>query len=274
MSQKRLEDFASQSGSGTEDDLGSEDSYSEDEVSFPEVPLANKQGKIEIQKPKVPEKPPVIEVIKKINLPAEPQLNAQYAKSVADKVAADAVKNSKKPPVTIKDGKKAEQILKDQNDDYVIRSRLCRVMNNKKKTYGQRIDYKFRPSYDPTKLTVEQLQAENDESDIIINSQDVPTILKELIVQLSGTLETVFALAGYPMAHGFQNDMKVSLGSKVFDAELEQLSIELQDYFAMGPKSRLGWKTASILYQRISKNLQPQLPQNIPVNVQRKGQDL
>jgi hypothetical protein len=148
-----------------ENDSVSSDEFSEDPEPEIVVPAANSS---KINNPPPPPKPAPVPV----QYPTNSEIQQKVAESIVDRVneRADIAVAKAKPP-TVTQTKQMANVISAQEDTLKERTRLARLLNEKKKTYTGRIEYKFRPNYDPTKMTLEQLKVENEECDIIINSQ-------------------------------------------------------------------------------------------------------
>lgn len=146
--------------------------------------------------------------------------------------------------------------------------------------YQGKIDYKFKPTYDVNKMTQQQLKLEDEESDIIINSQDVPTILLGGVIKVAVIVEQTLNSLGYSGFKGFAKDMAVCAQSGYFNSEVEQLSIELKEILARPPKERFAGKIALIAYNTWEKNVYaqhstvPDIPPEQLNNIYNKGKGL
>ena len=187
------------------------------------------------------------------NLPSKAQVNAMITQQIVDQAA----KNAQKPgrELNAATAKKLEKQLKDQGPpDLDDRIRTARRLNDKRQVYAKKINFKFKPFYDASKLSLEQLKHEEYEVDTIINSQDVPTILKDGLKAVSGVMERLMTAFGFPLAKGFKKKMEINVDSNHFDQEFEQLAIDLKDYFARPPIERVLMKTGMIFMRTIEEN--------------------
>ena len=272
-------------GSDDDDDDDEEDDGEEDTRDI-EVPLADKRG--QVQKP-VPPAPQAQEPRKPPSSsppPTRSEVQKRVAERVVEKMSDIRANNPVRSPTAtqINQATKAVNSLSQEQHELSERARLSRKLNEKRKKYGGKIDFKFKPNYDALKMTWEQLKVEDDESDIIINSQDVPTVLLAAMIQIAGVLEQAAKNLGYSGLSGFAKNVAINAQTGFFNSELEQLSIEMKEVFARPPKQRLAMKLGLVAYKTWEQNNNiaqsggaggAMSPMPIPTSMMReKGKDL
>jgi hypothetical protein len=194
-----------------------------------------------------------------IMVPTKQQVSDRLVEKLLDKQADEArrVPGRKLTSVEFEKVTRAteEELPEDRKKELDERIRIARRMNDKRNTYQKRLpNYKWRKDYDANKLTLDQLKQDEYELDIIINSQDVPTILKDGLLSACGWAEKLMVGLGFTQAQNFAEKVKINAQNKHFDSELEQLAIELKDYFALPPGKRLLFKTAVIFGKNVEEN--------------------
>jgi hypothetical protein len=96
---------------------------------------------------------------------SEPEvpLENRVNQAVIDQIAKDRINKAKQSGANDRQTNQVQQKVKEQQKDFKERCRVARLMNEKRKKYDKKIDYKFRPKYDPNTMSLEQLTAENDD---------------------------------------------------------------------------------------------------------------
>jgi hypothetical protein len=247
----------------------------DDEDYSDEVPLADEQGNL--KKKIMPDPKEIARQAYRAQpepiIPSKAGINNMVAQKIVENTAQKA-QSSLNKPLTEKEVTKVVKNMKEGVPDPVDEKiRIARRLNDKRQTYQKRIQYKFKPHYDPTKMSIDQLKHEEYEVDTIINSQDVPTILKDGVLAVTGLMERLMVAFGFPLANGYRKNMEINFTSNHFDQELEQLAIELKDYFARPPAQRMLLKSGMIFFRTVEQN-QLAYTTNVKPNIVDRTKDL
>ncbi len=206
------------------------------------------------------------EEFQKVPDPTPAQFKAQIAANIAREAANDARERMK---IDAETTYKTQQKFKKTADHLLVNdcAELVRKLNSYKQKYKGIINYKFRNHYDIT-LGFNVLSTECKEVEIILNTQNLPTALKEIGLHLCEIVEIMVEYLGIPnfSLKGLTYDYKVNSDSGFFDSELEQLSIKWASWLAREPEERLAWKLGSIVVRRAINNAPKLIPTAEGVN--------
>lgn len=261
-------------GSQAEEDNDIEDSdmeqWTRPVVDIPDrVPLADKDGNVpSVYVANENEKPLPVQQLRAT--PEEmKEAIVSGTKDIVDRVAGEVVEQTvKKAMKSNQSGatfaqkkqveKEVEKMVK-ADDDKNMREigRLCSLMRRYSETYKKRFPgYRWRREYDPAKMSLSVIKEDVREFENILNSQHVPSILCKIIVTVMGGLGDLANLTPYgTLTENLKEDTETLLQSGECDQEIEQLSIELAEYFTAGPKKRLAFKLGSLVQTNISQTL-------------------
>lgn len=130
-----------------------------------------------------------------------------------------------------------------------------RVMNSYRQEYSNKINFRFRPNY-TVDMKPEVVKNERKQFEILLNSQDLPTIMKDLLCKLFESVEKLSVWANLPYANlaRVAETVKLNADSGYFDEEIKQLAIAWQPWLARGPEQRLLVKLGIIVGQVASEN--------------------
>ena len=156
----------------------------------------------------------------------------------------------------------------------------CAIMNAYKEKYGKgpnMIRYTFKREYGP-KMAPSAVKQEIHQVRVILNTQNLPTILKNFAIGLCGLLEQASIRMNNPMINlsKLKEDAETNFESGHFDTELDQIAIDWAEYFARGPEERFAWKYGYMIYQNLTGNLTGRraASANIPAEVLQRQQNL
>jgi hypothetical protein len=184
--------------------------------------------------------------------PTKAQVNAEAAKEIARNIASQTTDSLH---TQLQNQKKMDKVLTEaQQKDGETIGILCHKLNMYRQQYQQKIQFKFKTSYTPS-MGLKALQAEIAQVELILNTTDVPNFIKDLAVRVGELIEFVAPHLGFPM-NGLAADLKVVADAGYFTEELEQLKIEMSDYFAVSAKQRFAYKYGWIVTSRFMKNVQ------------------
>ncbi len=186
--------------------------------------------------------------------PTRAQINAEAAREIGREKAREAMKRSNVDVATqLKEQKKVEKSAQDIFEEENIE--ICRVMNGYRNEYKGKINYRFRPHYTPD-IKRSILLAEKHEVETILNCQDAPTMLKDVLVKGSEFIEKFSLWLGWEEfnLNQFADDIAISAKSGYFKSELDQLSISWASWLAQPPEYRLAMKMGWIFLRRITDN--------------------
>lgn len=144
----------------------------------------------------------------------------------------------------------------------------CRKMNQYRDKYNGRINFVFKREYGPS-MKPDYLKQCVHEVETILNTQDLPTVLKKMGIQVVNALEILSIAAGYEWFNlsGLTKDCEINAKSGYFDEELEQISIKWAAYFARPPEERLLLKLGMMIAQKIGENMTGKSVSNLPKTV-------
>jgi hypothetical protein len=134
----------------------------------------------------------------------------------------------------------------------------CAIMNSYKEKYGKgpnAIRYAFKREYGP-KNAPSAVKQEIHQVRVILNTQNLPSILKGAIVKICGVLEQASIQINNPMINlsGLKDDSETCVESGLFDSELDQIAIDWAEWFARGPEERFALKFGNMVFQNLSGN--------------------
>ena len=210
------------------------------------------------------------------------QIGGNIVKEIAKEVAQnrrDDLRNSlKNAPKRLKE---EQQMNKLVNNQLLKENILINVnkLNSYSKKFKGKINYKFKTNYHVS-MNPELLQKEVLEVELLINSQDVPSIMQQLFLKTIELIEIGGIYFGLP-TQNLSSDFDSNIKSGYFEREFEQLAIEYAYLFARPPLERLGYKSLWITLNRILTNYSgitsqenQMLPPNITEETYLKSQDL
>jgi hypothetical protein len=193
--------------------------------------------------------------------PSQAEINAAAASSIGDMAAKRA--HDRLQTSAYDEMRAQRQFVKEMDiSDPIVQEKIpiCRRLNSYRRAYKGKIHFTFKQDYNPAdpRLTLPMLQAWDEQVQLCLNTRGIPKMINGGIVILAGLLEKATVLYD-PLvnAYGLQNNVKKAIDEGEFAEEVEQLSIELQEYFAMGPKWRLINKLADKTVQAYANNSTP-----------------
>ena len=255
--------------------------YSEEETEDIIIPRANEQGLVvdevtESEPESDSEEEESVELGPRFQMPTKSQFRAQVVNKMVENQASKIAKSPGKPLSKTAFNQASKELASDTagKNETEEKIRIARRLNDKRQAYAKKIQYKFKPNYDPSKFTLEQLKHEEYELDTIVNSQDVPTILKDGLKAVSFTVEKLLTAFGFPLAKGFSDKMRINVEAQYFDAEFEQLAIDLKDYFARPPVERVLMKSGMIFARTVEENQIQRVTGTVPTPLANKTKDL
>lgn len=134
----------------------------------------------------------------------------------------------------------------------------CRILNGYREAYQARLNYPFKPHYTPEMRGGRPfLLAERKNIETLLNTQDLPSIMKEVMGKMSELVEVIASRVFHLPLEGLYSDIELALRTGYFDAEIEQLSIEWSGWLAQPPGRRLMLKLLWIGTNRAMKNKGP-----------------
>lgn len=185
--------------------------------------------------------------------PTRAQVNAEAAKQIGANIANQTTSSLHNELQNQK--KMNKEVTEAQKKDADGVGILCHKLNLYRQQYQGKINWKFKPSYTPA-AGFSALQAEKAQIELILNSSSTPAFLKETTIRLTELLEfwvfPMFGLDGGNMTA----DVKTMAEADYFKDELEQLAIEMADYFSFTAKQRFAQKYGFLLFNRVMQNYQ------------------
>jgi len=181
------------------------------------------------------------------------KIAGEIAKQTAEEMREIAKKKIQSTP-NEKQEKEAKKMFENLTEEETIRKHRSnvKIMNDYKLKYEGKIPYQFEREY-TMKMKPEYVSQCREEVSKILNTMHVPTFLGHLLIFGCNFGESLIESLNFPILQpliGVSKDIEECLDKGFFDDELEQLAIEMQDYFACGPSGRLFYKILMICVGR------------------------
>jgi hypothetical protein len=226
--------------------------------SFNKVP---KSGEV----PKPPKSEPI-----RVKIPSQVEVAYEIGKKIAEDSTKSTVSNMKATNKSLanKTIKRMEEIEEEDPDVVKRKIYFANTLNKYRKAYDGKIEYKFRSHYDHSKFSLAELEGEFREVETIINSNDIPRVIGEVLLFMADKAEYISKKMNNPYIrlHGempdqsFYNAVQKSIQDGDWDTDIEQLSMKYAHIFAQPPEIRclirLGYLAGAVM-TRNAPNLRP-----------------
>jgi len=171
-----------------------------------------------------------------INAEAEAAIGAKASDRAWQRMQTDAYKQQHAQRQFVKEVDMSDPIIQEKIP-------ICRRLNSYRREYKGKINFQFKADYNPgdPRMTLPILQSWEDQICMCLNTRGVPDMINSLLVIIAGIAEQ--ASAAYDpkvnMVGRLKPKIKEAIARGEFQDEVNQLSIEMAEYFALGPKWRL-----------------------------------
>lgn len=195
----------------------------------------------------------------------------QRAEAVRKNVTRDATQKAKEQRQLEKLVDKSGYFEEEHHEN-------CRVMNLYRDKYRGRINYRFKAHY-TVDMPVDRVRQERREFEVILSTQDLPTVMKDFSKKLCA-LETGSIMLNLPWLDlsGLEERAIHNVDSGYFDEEFEQLAIRWSSYLARSPEERtafkFGWMILQTAMENRSGTKRKPVPKDVKERFSRKTSDL
>lgn len=226
---------------------------------IPDVPLASVFDPPSLRKPEQMPPPPAPYI------PEQGSLD-QILTDVNTMYNIEQAKNVSQPNTKWVDPAKVKKDLNEKVASMAERVSLCRLLNGYRKMYWNRFpDYAWVKHYAPD-MSWDFLCQTKDEIQTLLNTQSSPSAIAGFIEGIATVIEIASLKMGNPILWGYGRNVRMAVKAGAFNDEVNQLSVEMQDWFYATPKTRVLLKMASIGKDTAEKNINalPKVPAEEP----------
>jgi hypothetical protein len=195
----------------------------------------------------------------------EKQIHLDTIREIPKQRAAEIKKNLVRDATLLaKEEKKLQKTIDKSGVFNEEHESNCRIMNLYRDKYRGKINYNFRSNYH-TGLDYMKTKQERKDFETILYTQDVPTLIKDMIKKVAGSLEAISLALNWPLfdLSELEYKVEVNVDSGSFDEEIEQIVIKWSEYFSRSPEERLGGKLFMVVSKTLSDNFKRKKGVNI-----------
>jgi hypothetical protein len=179
-----------------------------------------------------------------IPVPSQSQINAEAATAIGAKASERAFQRMRTDAYTQQRAQR--QFVKEMDmSDPIVQEKIpiCRRLNAYRREYKGKINFQFKTDYNPgdPRMTLPMLESWEDQIRMCLNTKGIPNMINGILVIIAGVAEQAsFAYdPSINMVGRLKPKIKEAIARGEFAEEVNQLSIEMADYLAIGPKWRI-----------------------------------